>query len=77
MSQPRISWHLRMSRVGGWSERVALRQAGVLLARRRQPGARARALGTLIRMKEQTKVRKEVGYEKTAEKNGHRTERSE
>jgi len=61
MSQPRISWHLRMLRVGGV---VRTRRDGrqVYCSLDVDNLARERVrLEHLIRMKEQTKVRKEVG----------------
>ena len=61
MSQPRISWHLRMLRVGGV---VRTRRDGrqVYCSLDVDNLARERArLEHLIRIKEQTKVRKEVG----------------
>ena len=61
MSQPRISWHLRMLRVGGV---VRTRRDGrqVYCSLDVDNLARERArLERLIRIKEQTKVRKEVG----------------
>ena len=61
MSQPRISWHLRMLRVGGV---VRTRRDGrqVYCSLDVDNMARERArLEHLIRIKEQTKVRKEVG----------------
>jgi ArsR family transcriptional regulator len=61
MSQPRISWHLRMLRVGGV---VRTRRDGrqVYCSLDVDNLARERTrLEQLIRIKEQTKVRKEVG----------------
>ena len=61
MSQPRISWHLRMLRVGGV---VRTRRDGrqVYCSLDVDNIARERArLDDLIRIKQQTKVRKEVG----------------
>src|SRR5712692_10575789 len=61
MSQPRISWHLRMLRVGGV---VRTRRDGrqVYCSLDVDNLARERGrLEQLIRIKEQTKVRKEVG----------------
>ncbi len=61
MSQPRISWHLRMLRVGGV---VRTRRDGrqVYCSLDVENLARERVrLEHLIRIKEQTKVRKEVG----------------
>jgi ArsR family transcriptional regulator len=61
MSQPRISWHLRMLRVGGV---VRTRRDGrqVYCSLDVDNLARERTrLELLIRIKEQTKVRKEVG----------------
>jgi DNA-binding transcriptional ArsR family regulator len=61
MSQPRISWHLRMLRVGGV---VRTRRDGrqVYCSLDVDSIARARAmLEELIGIKEQMKVRKEVG----------------
>ena len=61
MSQPRISWHLRMLRVGGV---VRTRRDGrqVYCSVDVENIARERArLEQLIGIKEQTKVRKEVG----------------
>src|SRR6266852_8616983 len=61
MSQPRISWHLRMLRVGGV---VRTRRDGrqVYCSLDVDNLARERArLEHLIRIKEQMKVRKEVG----------------
>jgi len=61
MSQPRISWHLRMLRVGGV---VRTRRDGrqVYCSLDVDNIARERArLDDMIRIKQQTKVRKEVG----------------
>ncbi len=61
MSQPRISWHLRMLRVGGV---VRTRRDGrqVYCSLDVDTIARERArLDELIRIKEQMSVRKEVG----------------
>ena len=61
MSQPRISWHLRMLRVGGV---IRTRRDGrqIYCSLDVDSMARARALlDELIGIKEQTKVRKEVG----------------
>jgi ArsR family transcriptional regulator, arsenate/arsenite/antimonite-responsive transcriptional repressor len=61
MSQPRISWHLRMLRVGGV---IRTRRDGrqVYCSLDVDNLARERArLEQLIRIKQQTKVRKEVG----------------
>src|SRR6266853_4417159 len=68
MSQPRISWHLRMLRVGGV---VRTRRDGrqVYCSLDVENIARERArLDQLIRIKEQTKVRKEVGAGETAKR---------
>ena len=61
MSQPRISWHLRMLRVGGV---IRTRRDGrqVYCSLDVDNIARERArLDDMIRIKQQTKVRKEVG----------------
>ncbi len=61
MSQPRISWHLRMLRVGGV---VRTRRDGrqVYCSLDLEAMARARALlDELIGVTQKTKVRKEVG----------------
>jgi ArsR family transcriptional regulator len=61
MSQPRISWHLRMLRVGGVVRtRRDGRQVYCSLDVDNLVRERSR-LEQLIRIKEQTKVRKEVG----------------
>jgi DNA-binding transcriptional ArsR family regulator len=61
MSQPRISWHLRMLRVGGV---IRTRRDGrqVYCSLDVDNIARERVrLDDMIRIKQQTKVRKEVG----------------